>query len=52
MEKSGIYTQLYHTITVDDNQLEFRSYTVTGELYDAFDLLKREGETNQLVERM
>ena len=52
MEKSGIYTQLYHTITVDDKQLEFRSYTVTGELYDAFDLLKREGENNQLVERM
>ena len=52
MEKSGIYTQLYQTITVDDHQLEFRSYTVTGELYDAFDLQKREGQTNRLVERM
>jgi 3',5'-cyclic AMP phosphodiesterase CpdA len=52
MEKSGIYTQLYHTITVDGNQLEFRSYTVTGELYDAFDLLKRDGTTNRLIEQM
>ncbi len=52
MEKSGIYTQLYHTITVDDKKLEFRSYTVTGELYDAFDLLKRNGKTNRLIEQM
>jgi len=52
MEKSGIYTQLYHIVTVDDKRLEFRSYTVTGELYDAFDLHKKQGETNRLIERM
>lgn len=51
MDKSAIYTQLYHTITIDDKKLEFRSYTATGALYDAFDLIKRKGKTNKLINK-
>jgi len=49
MEEAGVYTQLYHTITVEGEKLEFRSFTTIGELYDAFDLIKRKDEINQLV---
>ncbi|HLW20886.1 MAG TPA: metallophosphoesterase family protein [Cyclobacteriaceae bacterium] len=51
MEESAVYTQLYHTVIIEGDKLEFRSFTTTGELYDAFDLIKRNGEVNQLVNR-
>src|SRR5690606_38099204 len=40
MDKSTIYTQLYQVITIENDKLEFRSYKSTGELFDAFDLIK------------
>jgi hypothetical protein len=52
MDKSAIYTQLYHVITVDQDKLEFRAYTSAGELYDASDLLKRKGRINKLINKM
>ncbi len=45
-DKSGGYLQLYQLITVDGNTLSYRSYTATGELFDAFDLAKRKGKNN------
>lgn len=51
MEETAVYTQLYHTVTVEGDKLEFRSFTTSGELYDAFDLIKRKGEINQLVNK-
>ena len=33
-------TQLFQVIRVDGDTLRFRAYTVTGELYDAFELVK------------
>lgn len=48
-DKSGGHLQLYQLITVDGDMLSYRSYTATGELFDAFDLAKRKGKTNKLI---
>lgn len=34
-------TQLFQVIRVDGDTLHFRAYTVTGELYDAFELVNQ-----------
>ncbi|MCA9027795.1 MAG: metallophosphoesterase family protein [Planctomycetaceae bacterium] len=44
-------TQLYQIITVDGDQLEYQAKTATGGLYDAFTLVKRSGQPNELIER-
>jgi hypothetical protein len=44
-------TQLFQVIDVNGDRLEYRAYTTTGELYDAFDLIKREGKPNQLIDK-
>ena len=44
-------TQLYQVIDVDRDKLTYNAYTATGELYDAFDLIKREGQPNLLVDK-
>lgn len=49
MDKSGGHLQLYQVISVENKKLSYRSYTVTGELFDAFDLVKRKGRNNKLV---
>jgi 3',5'-cyclic AMP phosphodiesterase CpdA len=52
MQRGAENTQLYQVIHVDQDTMEYRSYTVTGELYDAFDLVKQDnGLPNELVER-
>ena len=43
-------TQLYQVIDINDAELNFRAYTATGELYDAFTLEKHENEPNRLRE--
>jgi len=43
-------TQLFQEISVHDDTLYFRSYTATRDLYDAFKLIKAEGEPNRIVE--
>jgi hypothetical protein len=48
-DKSGGHLQLYQLITVDGGMLSYRSYTATGELFDAFDLVKRKGKSNKLI---
>ena len=44
-------TQLFQLITVDGDKLSYESYTATGELYDAFDLIKRGKGATLFVER-
>ncbi|WP_421919284.1 metallophosphoesterase [Marinifilum sp.] len=44
-------TQLVQIVTVDHDTVHFQSYTATGELYDAFDLIKNPKEPNTLVDR-
>ncbi|HVI47870.1 MAG TPA: metallophosphoesterase family protein [Chitinophaga sp.] len=53
MEWADIVTghlQMYHLVTIDNDQLDFRSYLATGELFDAFILEKRNGKINKFKE--
>ena len=52
MDHASEDTQLFQVISVTQDILHFEALTVTGELYDAFDLIKREGAPNLLVERI
>lgn len=50
MDRSAIYTQLFQIIDVSSQKLSFKAYLATGELYDAFDLIKQKGTINKLVD--
>ena len=52
MDKIEVYTQLYHVIDVDSNKMQYRAYTPMGEVFDAFELIKRPGEVNEIKELM
>ena len=43
-------TQLYQVIEIDGRRLKYEARTATGRLYDSFELLKRPGSVNQLIE--
>lgn len=49
MDRKARNTQLFQVITIDGDVLAFQSFTAHGELYDAFDLEKRKGKPNKLV---
>lgn len=52
MERGAENTQLYQVVRVGRDTMKYRSYTATGELYDAFDLIRRPGkDPNKMVER-
>lgn len=51
MKRHAEDTQLYQIIRIDGDKLTFESRTATGELYDAFTLVKRPGKTNELIEQ-
>ena len=42
--------QLYQIIHIDGGSLRFEARTAIGELYDAFELRKRPGQNNELIE--
>jgi hypothetical protein len=52
MDRTALYTQLYHVVTVDHDLLNFKTYTATGELYDEFDLKKQKGKINAVIDRI
>jgi len=52
IDRSAIYSQLFHIVEVDGDKLSFETFTATGDLYDAFDLIKRKGKSNKLVEKV
>lgn len=53
LQRGGENTQLFQVVRVQGDTLKYRSYTVTGERYDAFDLVKRPGEApNDLINRV
>ncbi|ACT92645.1 purple acid phosphatase family protein [Dyadobacter fermentans] len=52
MDRSALYTQLFHVVNVEGEKLSFETYTATGELYDAFDLIKQKNKVNRIVERI
>ncbi|WP_148080560.1 purple acid phosphatase family protein [Roseimaritima ulvae] len=50
MKRLAEDTQLYQLIHIDGASLRFEARTAIGELYDAFELKKQPGQTNQLIE--
>ena len=52
MNRVGENMQLFQVISVSRNTLQFRAMTVTGELYDAFHLLKEKSGKKVFIERM
>ncbi|MDQ8204135.1 fibronectin type III domain-containing protein [Pelagicoccus sp. SDUM812003] len=42
--------QLYQVISIAGDELEYKAFTATGRLYDAFTLKKRAGRPNELIE--
>ena len=50
MQRVAEDTQLYQVIDVDQDKLRFEARTAIGDLYDAFELHKRDGQINKLVE--
>ncbi len=50
MVRSAQDTQLFQKIRIDGDTLRYESYTARGLLYDAFELRKRAGEANELLE--
>jgi hypothetical protein len=52
MERGAENTQLYQVVRVGRDTMKYRSYTATGEFYDAFDLVKHSGgKPNEMIER-
>ena len=50
-DKVGESKQLFQVISIDGDKLSYKSYTATGELFDAFDLVKNNNGSNSFVER-
>jgi len=50
MDRCAEDTQLYQIISIDRDVLRYEAHTVTGELFDAFALVKRPNGTAMLIE--
>jgi hypothetical protein len=50
MERGAENTQLYQVVHVGADTLEYRSYTATGTLYDAFNLIRQPDGPSEMVE--
>lgn len=50
MDRVAMNTQLFQVIEVKPHQINYKAYTVTGELYDAFSLQKRSDNTNLFID--
>lgn len=51
MDRAASNTQLYQLISIEGNRLSYGAYTATGELYDAFDLIKADGKPKEFIDR-
>jgi len=52
MKRVAEDTQLYQVITIEGDRLRYEARTAIGDLYDAFELRKRPGRVNRMVERV
>ena len=43
-DKTGERIQLFQHITIDGDELKYRSFTATGDLFDSFELVKENGK--------
>ena len=52
MDRAGENIQLFQVIAISKTILSYKSVTVTGKVYDAFDLVKNEGKAGELINRI
>jgi acid phosphatase type 7 len=52
MKRQAQDTQLYQIIHIDGDKLKYEARTATGEVYDAFTLVKQPGKINKLIEQI
>ncbi len=52
MDRTAEDMQLYQVVRVAGDTLRYQAFTATGQLYDAFDLVKQEEGPNRFVERV
>lgn len=50
LQRAAVNTQLYQRISVEEKRIRMESYTVAGELYDAFEIVKKAGGKKQLID--
>lgn len=51
MDRAASNTQLFQLISIEGDRLSYGAYTATGDLYDAFDLIKNENKPKQFIDR-
>jgi 3',5'-cyclic AMP phosphodiesterase CpdA len=49
-DRAAENTQLFQVIRVDGDRLRYQAFTPTGQLYDAFELVKQDGRPNRFIE--
>ncbi len=52
MQRKARNTQLFQVISIEDNLLTYQAFTASGELYDAFDLIKSAKKVNKLINKI
>jgi 3',5'-cyclic AMP phosphodiesterase CpdA len=52
MQRAAEDTQLYQIISIKGDLLRYEARTATGDLYDAFDLIKQRGTVNRIEEKI
>ncbi len=50
MQRRGAQTQLFQLLTLENNELVYKAFTATGELFDSFKLIKQKDGLNRLTE--
>ncbi len=50
MRSAAENTPLYQVLTVEGDRLRYKACTATGRLYDSFELRRRDGQANLLIE--
>ena len=50
-DRGAANTQLFQLITIDNDSLHYKAITATGNVYDAFDLVKQADKPNLLIEK-
>lgn len=52
MDRAAENTQLFQVINIDNDTLNYKAITVTGKIYDEFDLVKQKGKVNKLIDKI
>jgi len=51
MDRAAQNTQLFQIISIDGDTLNYKAITVTGKVYDEFDLVKQPNKPNLLIDK-